>query len=91
MTDQEIFEWGDRAEALINNPDYILLYEHITMELAKAILATNLSEHEQRKNLYNTFNGMRDFGSRIVSMVAVKQQLIEAQEAEANLNEEDRD
>jgi hypothetical protein len=88
LTEQEIFEWGDRAQSLIDSPDYIKLYEHITLEVAKEILATRPEEHERRKTLYNLYAGMREFGSRVVTMVAVKEQLIAQQNAEANQEDE---
>lgn len=88
MTDQEIFEWGDKAEALINNPDYIKLYEKITMDLAKGILATTIDDVASRKDLYNTYAGMRAFGNTLAGMVLHKEALIKAQEEEAEANME---
>jgi hypothetical protein len=91
MTDQDIYEWGDRAEALLNHPDYNLLYDKITEGIAHEILATPYNDHEYRKELYHTYNGMRMFAYRLKAMVDLKKQRSEALDAEANLNEEDRD
>lgn len=89
MTDTEIIEWGDKAQALIQNPDYIALYDQVTKELANAILATNVTENEYRDQLFHTYNGMRAFGTRLVNMVSQKDDVIARMDAEREQPESD--
>lgn len=89
MTEQEIFEWGHRAEVLIKSEEYIPLYEKIAMDIAKEILATPLNDRELRNQLYNTYNGMRDFGIRLNAMIVSKEMTIERNDAEDNTDIEE--
>ncbi|MBB4039106.1 hypothetical protein GGR34_000741 [Microvirga flocculans] len=77
MTDSEVITWGDLAESLINNPAYIELYDRITMDLAKEMLASSMHEKEYRDDLFATYNGMRAFANRLVNMVEAKQTVLQ--------------
>lgn len=72
LTDSEVVQWGVNAESLLNNPDYNALYDKIKMDLALEILATNITEREFREQLFQTYDGMRAFATRLVNMVESK-------------------
>ena len=88
MTDSEVIQWGVTAEELINNPNYIALYDKITMDLAKEILATPKSDEEYRKQLYEIYDGMRAFATRLVNMVEAKETVIKRIDAENGLDQD---
>lgn len=87
-TDTETITWGDLAQSLIDNPGYITLYEKITDDLAKEILATALSDDEYRRELYHTYHGMRTFATRLVNMIQAKNEVIQRLDRD-NLQNED--
>lgn len=89
MTDQETFYWGDRAEALINNPDYNALFDRIRDTIAQEILSAHISDNKQREELYNVFAGMRSFATYVVAMAYAKELLIKRQDADDEDNQED--
>jgi len=87
ITDSEVIQWGVNAQALIDNPDYIALYDKITSDLAKEILATPLDDHKYREQLYLTYNGMRSFATRLVNMIQASNEVISRLDTENGLNE----
>jgi len=84
MTDAENLIWGDKAESVLSHPDYQDLFDKLTDDLAKAILATNVTEEALRNELYHTYNGMRAFALRLETMMKVRDDIIARQEAENN-------
>lgn len=88
MTDSDTIHWGDLAEAVIDNPAYIALYDKITMDLAKEILATPADDEKYRKQLYDIYDGMRAFGTRLVNMTQAKHEVIKRIDAENGIEED---
>lgn len=88
MTDSEVIHWGDLSEALIDNPAYIALYDKLTMDLAKEILATPKADAEYRNQLYDIYDGMRAFSTRLVNMVQAKHEVIKRIDADNGIEQD---
>jgi hypothetical protein len=74
--------WGMKAKQLIENDDYIDLFEHMKAELANEILATSMSEKDHRESLYLIYNGMRAFGDRLAGLAKAGIDILEAKDTE---------
>jgi hypothetical protein len=78
----EIILWGIKARELIDNDNYIEIFERIKAELADEILATSMTEKDQRENLYLIYNGMRAFGDRLAGLAKAGLDILSAKDTE---------
>ena len=86
MTEEErealVILWANKARELIENDTYIELFEHMRTEIASEILATSMTEKDQRENLYLIYNGMRAFGDRLAGLAKAGLDILSAKDTE---------
>lgn len=73
---QLIISTGIAADRLLKNDDFLTLWDTITEECGRDMLATDIHEAEARHNLYLTFAGMRHYFNRLVHYRNVMEQEI---------------
>lgn len=77
MTDEQTITLGLSAEHLMNDQSFNAIYEAITEQISKEILATPLSDTQTRQDLYLTFHGMRSFLNYTNMFRTAKDQVVE--------------
>lgn len=84
MTEDEAVELGTRAEFILRDESFNLLYQLITSQLSLDILATAPDAGKLRSELYFTYHGMRSFSDRLTGLVLAKEQIIAKQNEDSN-------